>query len=228
MRVRSWSSRCYLINRTDAAKSFGSEGNDLGIALEYNKGGAWRRAQALPPAGWCGDGHQMVDLPAGHFFRLRGYRPAAGMKATVRYALSNQRLHSNEAIDVVSPVDLKAVDWDTVTEAAIPLEIRSLLYIDPSSPLPALPSLPKRTQAVTELARYPRSEAIIARVRLLRDSLPRFPQGPHRSALTHAVDAYLVAIEDPETPRPAVDSSSSGSTSSQQATAPPSRSARSR
>jgi hypothetical protein len=192
----------YLINRTNETRIFDSEGMDLGITLEYKEGDTWRRAQALPPSSFCGDGFMLVTLEAGHYFRLRGYRPAVGKKATVRYAISNQKLSSNEAPHLVSPHDLDAVAWDFATEAAIPLEVRSHLYFNSNQPLPSRPTLRERINAIEALAGFPRSEAVIARVRHLRDNIASFPQSVDREILRKTTETYLTRHEVPPTSAP--------------------------
>ncbi|MFN0126684.1 MAG: hypothetical protein ACKV19_08370 [Verrucomicrobiales bacterium] len=190
----------YVINSTDQPITFVTEGLDLGAKFEFQDGAAWRRAQAFGLMSWCGDGAIPVSLPAGHFFKLRGYRPVTGRVGTVRYAIRDKSLASNEAPGLVSDHDLRAVAWDPVTENDIPLETRLALHFNPDAPLPARPEAPRLIAAIRALRRYPVNEPALERVQMIRSHIDSFPAGKEREALNRAANDYLESVEEQANP----------------------------
>lgn len=182
----------YLVNRTGKEVSLPSQDHDLGIKLEFKKeGGEWTRAQSHIFSD-CGNSYYPVKLPADHFFELRGYRAANGQKNPVRYAINrgDSQLISNSADGLVSPQDLSIVERDGLTLQKIPYPIYDA--IDTCSYGSATPSGMAECMAVLRiLPLFERNEALLDKVRALRDTLTQGPDTAEAHETIQAIDKVL-------------------------------------
>jgi hypothetical protein len=182
----------YLVNRTGKEISLHSQDHDLGIKLEFKKeGGEWTRAQSHIFSD-CGNSYYPVKLPADHFFELRGYRAAQGKQYPVRYAFSNNgsKLNSNTGEGLVSPEDLSTVERDGLTLQKIPYPIYDA--IDSYSHGHATPAGLGECMAVLPiLPLFERNEALLDKVRALRESLTKGPDTAEVAEAIQAIDKVL-------------------------------------
>lgn len=187
----------YLVNQTNDPQSFGCQDNDVYVKLEYRDAtGTWKRAQALLSS-WCGNSYYSVTLPPRQFFAFRGYRPAAGKKHPVRYAMHGSALASNEAEGFITDDDLAAVAVDGMTASELPREFQGALARLPSQPLEGK-TLKNLTEAVRSLRWYTRHELAITRAKDLRAKVLALPSEPDRDDLLKAMDEFLAKSDEPK------------------------------
>lgn len=180
----------YLINKTNAPTSFSVQDKAPYIKLEYkDEDGLWTRAQAHVSS-WCGNSYYHVPLPPQQFFVFRGYRAAAGVKRTVRYADSKSEvLTSNSGEGLVSDADLKAVSLDDLTIGEMPDAVLEALIIDERQG--RLCASQERIEAIRSMILFPKNEAVLRVVRDVREWVRPVINFPMRDEVLGAIDDTL-------------------------------------
>jgi hypothetical protein len=192
----------YVVNQTNKEHSFDTQDGDPRVKLEYKDAkGTWRRAQAHLSS-WCGNSYFSVTLPPRQFFIFRGYRPTAGSKQVVRYAIQGGELASNESEGMISDLDLKAVTIDSLTAGEIPYRFWQAIETEGDAPVPQILPLKTRAESIRCLIWYPRNEVAINRVKELKPKVLALPASADREALSSAMDDYLAKVDAPK-PSPA-------------------------
>lgn len=106
----------YIVNRTDSPVTLSSQDGDVYLKLEYqDASGEWVRAQ--PHAySWCGNSYVDTPLSVNRYKVFRGFVPAGGKDATVRYSLYGKSLnvHSNIGVGIVNDEDIRKAASDAL------------------------------------------------------------------------------------------------------------------
>lgn len=188
----------YVVNQTNKEHPFSTQDHDLYVKLEFkDAAGTWRRAQAHMSSG-CGNSYYSVTLPPRQFFAFRGYMPMTGSQQVVRYAIHGGDLTSNESKGLISESHIKAAAVDSLTASEIPYNFWQALEVQAGKPLPQMPSLKSRTDALRSLIWYPRNELAINRVKELEAKALALPASDDRESLVSAVDDYLAKVDLPK------------------------------